>query len=159
LLCCRFSFLNFSQEFLNVTKGLLGHYSIVTFINRNWTVIWIVLGQSRPHWIACTSTVDSYFLDAIIGHSWVKWLEATCKMMQFVESCKFTLFDFNVHFVTPLMDFLANKNHDVGFRHQWAKFEHVWLIVQDFTLNFLSSNRWKLSPTNRIPRSYKQWLS
>lgn len=79
---CKFAFSNCQKGLLNVTNCLLCHDSIVTFIDWNWTVERPLLWQIAPNRVPCSATIDSHLLNAVVGHSGVKRLQTTCKMVQ-----------------------------------------------------------------------------
>lgn len=71
--------------------------------------------------------------------------------MQKIKSLKFTLFNFLIHQISVCVNLDSNKHHHIGVSKKGTELMHVWLIVENFSFNFLTWDSAELSSASGIP--------
>ena len=77
-------------------------------------------------------------------------------MVQDVKGLEFSSLEFLVHDALEPVNFFSDAHHHKRVGEQRPKFEHVTLIVQQFSLNFCARDGGELAAAGGIPYSNKQ---
>jgi len=105
-----FTFLDFLHTFHEISRALLCHYSIVTFICHYWRKLIDDSNKTTPCWVSSSTDTLSDLEKAILCDLCIDRFHSRCKMMKFVKKIKFFLLNVKQELIVFFHDKLVRNS-------------------------------------------------